>query len=88
MPPDNCPNCGADVPRQARACPDCGADDQTGWSENVRQDGLDLPDEDFDYGEFVKKEFGRGGPLPAGISWIWWIMAVLLVLILLRLFLP
>ena len=24
-PPDVCPNCGAEVPRNAKACPECGA---------------------------------------------------------------
>ena len=46
MPPETCPNCGADVPPKARACPECGADEQTGWSEAARTDGLDLPDEE------------------------------------------
>ena len=58
MPPETCPNCGAEVPPKARDCPECGADEQTGWSEAARTDGLDLPDQNFDYGDFVKHEFG------------------------------
>jgi NMD protein affecting ribosome stability and mRNA decay len=27
-----CPNCGADVPRNAKACPECGSDENSGWS--------------------------------------------------------
>jgi predicted nucleic acid-binding Zn ribbon protein len=47
-PPDSCANCGADIPRQARACPECGADERTGWRETSIYDGLDLPDSDTD----------------------------------------
>ena len=54
MPPETCPNCGADVPRNAKACPECGSDEKTGWSEDAGRDGLDLPDDEFDYEEFVK----------------------------------
>jgi hypothetical protein len=79
MSPEVCPHCGADVPRNARACPECGADEHTGWSETAYADRLGLPDEKFDYDEFVKQEFG-GSPKPRGIHWLWWIVAMLLVL--------
>lgn len=75
-PPETCPNCGAEVPPRARACPECGADDQTGWSEAARSDGLGLPDDSFDYNDFVKREFGGQGPVPRGIHWFWWVVAL------------
>ena len=78
MPPEFCPNCGAEVPRNARACPACGADEQTGWSEEARISGLGLPDENFDYEDFVKREFGEKSPVPRGISWVWWVVAAVL----------
>jgi hypothetical protein len=78
MPPETCPNCGAEVPVEAKACPGCGADDQTGWSEQARYDSLDLPDNNFDYEDFVKKEFGPSRAVPHGIRWFWWVMAILL----------
>jgi hypothetical protein len=83
MPPQICPNCGADVPRNARACPECGADEQTGWSEEASTSGLDLPDESFDYEDFVKKEFAPRGSLPRGVPWFWWVVGVVLIGILL-----
>ena len=58
MPPEVCPNCGAEVPRNAKACPECGSDENTGWSETAYASNLGLPDEEFDYDEFVKEEFG------------------------------
>ena len=38
---------------------------------------MDLPDEDFNYEEFVKQEFGssRG----SAVKRIWWITAILLI---------
>jgi len=77
MPPEICPNCGAEVPANARACPECGADEQTGWSEKAYADNLNLPDEEFDYEDFVKREFGEGKPVPRGVSWFWWMVAIL-----------
>lgn len=73
-----CPLCGADLPPRAKACPECGSDEVTGWSDAARTDGLDLPDESFDYEDFVKREFGakRPGPVPRGIRWWWWVVAV------------
>jgi hypothetical protein len=76
---DSCPHCGADLPPKAKACPACGSDEQTGWSEQSRYDGLDLPDEEFDHADFVRREF-RASPLkPRGIHWLWWAVAILLL---------
>ena len=43
MSPDSCPNCGADVPRNAKTCPECGSDEKTGWSDNAYAGRLGLP---------------------------------------------
>lgn len=83
MPPEICPNCGVEVPRKARACPGCGADEKSGWSEDAYAERLGLPDDKFNYDEFVKGEFGEAGRpeiRPRGISWFWWVVAVLLCL--------
>ena len=74
-----CPNCGAELPPNARACPECGSDEKTGWSEKARYDALDLPDEDFDYQDFVEREFGGVKPVPRGLHWLWWLVAVLVL---------
>ena len=81
MVPEVCPICGADVPPKAKACPECGADEETGWSEDAKASGLDLPDENFDYEEFVKREFGgeKKSPVPHGIHWFWWVVAVIIL---------
>jgi hypothetical protein len=49
-------------------------------------DGLDLPDAEFDYDEYVEREFG-GRIKPAGIKTIWWITAMVLLAVALALFL-
>ena len=80
MPPEVCPNCGAEVPPDARACPECGSDEQTGWSETAKTEGLDLPEEEFDYDDFVKREFSDPSPVPRGIHWVWWIIALVAII--------
>ena len=60
-PPERCLVCGEDVPRNAWACPECGADEKSGWAPDAHiQDGLDLPDQEFNYEDFVREEFGGG----------------------------
>jgi hypothetical protein len=86
--PETCPNCGADVPRGATACPACGSDESTGWSDEARYDGLDLPEEKFDYDDFVKREFSgdRQPAPPRGIRWFWWLMAIAVLAVFLKWF--
>jgi hypothetical protein len=76
--PKVCPVCGENVPRTALACPECGADHTSGWREDAdTYDGVDLPDDDFNYEEFVKQRFESSqGP---AIKTVWWITAILLV---------
>ncbi|MEP6664332.1 MAG: zinc ribbon domain-containing protein [Verrucomicrobiota bacterium] len=77
---DNCPNCGTDLPRNARVCPECGSDENSGWSDEAAMSGLDLPEEDFDYEKFVENEFGRKKQIvPRGVTPFWWGVALLLV---------
>ena len=79
-----CPHCGAEVPPRARACPDCGSDESTGWADMAEEQRLGAPDDSFDYNEFVANEFGapKAPVRPYGIRWIWWVTAVLLIILL------
>lgn len=79
MSPEICPNCGADVPPGAKSCPGCGSDEKTGWSDSAYASNLGIPEENFDYNEFVKEEFGAGRVKPRGIHWLWWATALVLV---------
>lgn len=77
--PEICPNCGADVPARAKACPGCGSDQSTGWSDQAGSDHLDLPNQAFDYDDFVQREFAPDPVRPRGVRWLWWAVAVLLL---------
>ncbi len=81
MSPEICPICGAEVPSKAKACPQCGADEETGWSERARAQELGLPDDDFNYDQFMKEEFGqpKGKIRPRGIGWMWWLVTIVLL---------
>lgn len=63
-PRTTCPVCGADVHPNALACRECGADENSGWRDDRDEvDGLSasgVPDDDFDYDQFVAAEFGHG----------------------------
>ncbi|HEY1108111.1 MAG TPA: zinc ribbon domain-containing protein [Opitutaceae bacterium] len=77
-PPEECANCGAALPRTAKACPECGADERTGWRENdeTRYDGIDLPASAFD-GEDAPQ---RVPPRQInGLAWYWWLVGVILL---------
>ncbi len=77
--PETCPVCGEDVPPRALACPECGADHNSGWKEDAdTTGGLDLPDAEFNYDDFVKDEFGSGSQR-GGIRLLWGIVAVVLL---------
>src|SRR3954464_3726975 len=84
--PEVCPVCGEDVPPRALACPECGADHESGWREEAAEAGLGLPDEEFDYEEFVKEEFASGVK-PRHFHPLWWITAIALILLTVLLFL-
>ena len=78
--PEVCPVCGEDVPRGALACPECGADHNSGWrGDAASYDGVDLPEE-FDYDEFTKREFGSAIK-PRGINRLWWITAIVILVL-------
>ena len=81
MTPENCPNCGAEVPPKAKACPECGSDETTGWSDRAGAQRLDLPDDEFDYDEFVKEEFRKERRVirPRGVNWFWWLIALVVI---------
>ena len=84
--PEVCPVCEEDVPRDARACPQCGADHNSGWREDAgNYDGVDLPEHDFNYDDFVRQEFGSQAK-PAGLKTIWWIVGIALIIVLILYF--
>ncbi len=79
-PPGQCPACGEWVPRTASACDCCGACERSGWQPDAEiYDGLDLPEEDFDYDAFIAKEFGS--ETKRSMKSVWWWVALVLILV-------
>ena len=51
------------------------------WEQDERYDGLDLPDEDFDYDEFVSQEFSKAPHRKIGIKLYYWITGLVLLVL-------
>jgi len=84
-----CPGCGRDVPIGPKGCPHCRPPKparqkaaRRSWERSREYDGLDLPDdEDFDYDDFVEREFGRKPHRKLGVKWYWWALGVAIILL-------
>lgn len=83
-PPEECANCGAVIPRNAKSCPECGADEKTGWRETSVYDGMDLPDSAFE--DQNDSENQRPKNRINGIAWYWWVAGIVLIFVLFRFF--
>ncbi len=82
-PPGQCPVCGEWVYRGQAACEECGACAKSGWKAHADvYDGLDLPDEEdeFDYDDFVAREFGGEKKFKPPIPVFWWWVGIVLVI--------
>lgn len=83
----DCECCGARLPGGSTFCRHCGASEESGWGERgeVHED-LGTLDEDFDYEEFVEREFGStAGP---NVSWRGIVVILILLGFLLAILLP
>lgn len=76
-----CPFCGSEV-RVGRPCPGCkpSAPKRRSWEQDPGADGLDLPEKDFDYDEFVAREFGGAPHKSLRVKWYWWLLGVVLII--------
>ena len=86
-----CPNCGTEIPSEAKACLECGSCEETGWSEQAHYEDIGVDyDDSFDYESFVDEEFGDGRNRlrKSPMQWIWMIVAFILIILLLKWYLP
>jgi hypothetical protein len=78
-----CPFCGCEV-RVGKPCPGCAKkvkkSGKKPWEQDESKDGLDLPDGDFNYEDFIAREFGKASHRVLGLKWYWWVLAVALLL--------
>jgi hypothetical protein len=82
-----CPFCEREV-RVGVPCGGCTRKQKTApakvkrfWEQDQMYDGLDLPEEDFDYDEFVAREFGHVPHKQLGVKWYWWWIGVVLLVV-------
>lgn len=92
-PPGQCPACGEWVPKGQVACDECGACDRSGWKNPdtaAAYDGLDLPDDEFDYDDFIAREFGgkQDGVSSNQRSLWFWVGLVLVIILALGFLMP
>ena len=84
-----CPGCDKEVRVGSRSCPYCNPPSKRrkrrqsaasggkgSWEQDPAYDGVDLPREDFDYDDFVAREFGGKPHRKAGLKWYWWVTAI------------
>ena len=81
----SCPHCGADVPTKAKFCRECGADESSGWGDlDDYEPGYDS---DFDYEDFVRREFPEHADTESrGFPWVGLVVILLIISMLLMLF--
>jgi hypothetical protein len=84
-----CPRCDQEVTVGSH-CPRCSKPakpkkststrERKSWEKDSAYDGTDIPDDDFDYDEFIAKEFGKNPIHKSGLAWYWYLVAVFLLL--------
>ena len=81
----SCPNCGSDVVVGKSFCHACGASDDSGWDDDedlYAGDGYRQDEDDFEYEEFVSREFPEHATprRPSTLQVGFVVVAILLVL--------
>lgn len=71
-----CPHCGDLIAEDATFCRHCGSSEADGWSDADPEDGED----DFDYDEYVEKEFGHS-PVARTLPPVWRLTAIALLIL-------
>jgi hypothetical protein len=80
-----CPHCGGKVAVGASFCRHCGADEESGWSAGVEGYAEGRYEVDFDYDEYLTREFPDSARTRSPLGWlIVLVVAALCVALLLR----
>lgn len=59
----HCPHCGASLAEDAEFCVACGASEESGWVDQDDAPWDDRREEDFDYDDFLRREFPDQAPV-------------------------
>ena len=79
-----CPFCNRNV-RVGKPCQGCATKQgspkpaKKSWQSEPTEDGLSLPDDDFDYDDLVAREFGKTPHRQLGVKWYWWLLGVIVL---------
>ena len=85
-----CPGCGREVRIGPAGCPHCpqpkrrkpkSPPTKRSWEQDPIYDTLELPDNDFNYEEFVEREFGNKPHRKIGVAFRWWALGLGLILL-------
>lgn len=81
-----CLHCGATLKSDARMCRSCGADANCGWQDDQFETPYE-PEDEFDYDDFVAKEFPEqvDPAAPDSQKWVRFIMLIVIISLLLSL---
>lgn len=78
-----CPHCGESVRQDAKVCRHCGATEDCGWNDTACDDDGYPAEDDFDYDEYLDREFGSKYESPSeAASRNWGIRLVILAILL------
>jgi uncharacterized membrane protein YvbJ len=81
-----CPNCGAELKIDAEFCRECGASEDSGWGEgNAGWDDDQAGEDEFDYDDFVRREFPEHSVPAADTGSKRWIVGIVVLLLCLAL---
>ena len=58
----HCPHCGGKVALGASFCRHCGADEESGWSDDTEGSAGGQDENDFDYDDYLAREFPESAP--------------------------
>lgn len=57
-----CPHCGATLAEDAEFCAACGASEESGWRDEDDAPWDERAEEEFDYDDFLRREFPDQAP--------------------------
>ena len=72
-----CPGCAPRRRRKRKKV--AAARRRKDWEQDSIYDGIGVPDDEFNYEEFLDREFGKKPHQQLGIKWYWWVSGAVLV---------